>query len=105
MTVSEEVYHRLQPIFNKTEQEVFAGLVNYYNLHNKWPTYKELSEFIGVDKNTVQPRLNELSNDRMVVENGEKRPCTVSEHDISVNTWKVKDHLLKQEDDVIFDES
>lgn len=99
MTVSKEVYTKLKPILNEAESKVFIALSNYYTSEDEWPTYKELADFMGMDKNTVQPRLNELREDRMVVENGDKRPCNVSDHNISVNTWKIKD---KFREDVVF---
>jgi len=90
--VSKDTLQSKKEFFNNLQYKALVGLRNYFNVHGEWPTARELSRFIGQNKDNIKPRLSALQDMHVVFKNG-KRECSVSDNSISVNTFKLRDDL------------
>lgn len=86
-TTSGEVLQRFKKFFNDLEYRTLVALRNYYTVNDEWPTWRELASYMDEKPENIQPRLSELRESQTVT-TGEKRPCSESDHDTSVNTFK-----------------
>ncbi len=96
-TTSGEVLQRFKKFFNDLEYRTLVALKNYYTVNDEWPTWRELAVFMDEKPENIQPRLSELRESQTVM-TAEKRVCSESDHDTSVNTFKpVHETLSKVE--------
>jgi hypothetical protein len=87
VTTSGEVLQRFKKFFNDLEYRTLVALRNYYTVNDEWPTWRELADYMDEKPENIQPRLSELRESQTVVTAG-KRPCSESDHNTSVNTFK-----------------
>jgi len=86
-TTSGEVLQRFKKFFNDLEYRTLVALRNYFTVNERWPTWRELASYMDEKPENIQPRLSELRESQTVITAG-KRPCSESDHNTSVNTFK-----------------
>lgn len=94
-TTSGEVLQRFKKFFNDLEYRTLVALKNYHSVNGEWPTWRELAAFMDEKPENIQPRLSELRESQTVT-TAEKRVCSKSDHDTSVNTFKPVQSSLQE---------
>jgi len=85
---SRKVLASFKEYFNELEYQTLIGLNNYHVAKDEWPTWRELSDFMDEKPENIQPRLSEL-RDAQAVRTHDKKPCSKSDHNRKVNTFKL----------------
>jgi len=86
--ISREVLANFKDYFNELEYQTLIGLNNYYVAKEAWPTWRELAHFMDEKPENIQPRLSELRDAQAVITH-DKKPCSKSDHNRKVNTFKL----------------
>ena len=85
---SREVLASYREFFNDLEYKTLVALQNYKVVNEEDPMWRELADFMDEKPENIQPRLSELRDAQAVTTAG-KRPCSKSDHNTSVNTFKL----------------
>jgi len=85
---SRKVLASYKDFFNELEYQTLVALQNYKVAKDEHPTWRELADFMDEKPENIQPRLSEL-RDAQAVTTHDKRRCKKSDHNTSVNTFKL----------------